>query len=459
MVQAREILRMIERGEDVKIEKRVIKGDLDLSELALEKVHVERDQVEINMDVDEYAKCVNSSIKIKNCVIEGSVNFSGAIFQNVVRFDDVTFHGNVEFKGSKFYKEISFLFTQFNGRANFDYADSYHRFVFISVNFSGIARFSSAHFEGVAQFTGATFGDNAIFIGSQFHADAIFGSSQFKAYAHFGSAQFERDANFSNVIFGKYLDFTAAKFKKNLNLNGSKIADMKLHTKLNSDSKIILNGSNFARLFVRWSWIKDQISYDEAVYLALVKNFETLGLSEDADDCYFQYRKISQHKKNWYVKEKRRLHRFNWLKLYDHVAWRFCGYGVRPSFTLAWVFGLVFGFGILYSSMDKLIIKTIILDFIKIRTLTKILFICNVSKFDYFDSYLTSVLDQTYNALIKNIYYIGDSLYLSAMIFTGQTPIDVQPVGGWKYAVMSESVLGYLFLALFIVVLTKKLIR
>jgi hypothetical protein len=66
VVQAKEILRMIERGEDVEIEDRVIKGNLDLSRLALEKVHVERDQVEINMGVDEYAKCLNSSIKIKN---------------------------------------------------------------------------------------------------------------------------------------------------------------------------------------------------------------------------------------------------------------------------------------------------------------------------------------------------------------------------------------------------------
>ncbi|MFZ7131304.1 MAG: hypothetical protein ACOWWR_02995 [Eubacteriales bacterium] len=32
-------------------------------------------------------------------------------------------------------------------------------------------------------------------------------------------------------------------------------------------------------------------------------------------------------------------------------------------------------------------------------------------------------------------------------------------VGAWKYAVMFESVLGYLLLALFIVILARKLIR
>jgi len=37
--------------------------------------------------------------------------------------------------------------------------------------------------------------------------------------------------------------------------------------------------------------------------------------------------------------------------------------------------------------------------------------------------------------------------------------VGLLPVGSWKYAVMFESVLGYLLLALFIVVLARKLIR
>jgi hypothetical protein len=37
--------------------------------------------------------------------------------------------------------------------------------------------------------------------------------------------------------------------------------------------------------------------------------------------------------------------------------------------------------------------------------------------------------------------------------------VGLAPIGGWKYAVMFESILGYLFLALFTVVLARKLIR
>jgi hypothetical protein len=52
-----------------------------------------------------------------------------------------------------------------------------------------------------------------------------------------------------------------------------------------------------------------------------------------------------------------------------------------------------------------------------------------------------------------------ECLYFSAISLTGSTPVGLSPVGAWKYAVMFEGVLGYLFLALFIVVLARKLIR
>ena len=110
---------MIEKGEDVEIEGRIIKGDLDLSELDLEKVYVKRKEIEINMMVSEYAKCVKSSIKIENCIIRDAVNFSDAIFQNVLRFDGTTFHEDINFKGTKFRKETSFWRVRFDGYVNF----------------------------------------------------------------------------------------------------------------------------------------------------------------------------------------------------------------------------------------------------------------------------------------------------------------------------------------------------
>jgi len=53
---------------------------------------------------------------------------------------------------------------------------------------------------------------------------------------------------------------------------------------------------------------------------------------------------------------------------------------------------------------------------------------------------------------------IFEAVYFSSVSLTGVSPNGL-PVGAWKYAVMLESVLGYLFLALFVVVLARKMIR
>ena len=52
-----------------------------------------------------------------------------------------------------------------------------------------------------------------------------------------------------------------------------------------------------------------------------------------------------------------------------------------------------------------------------------------------------------------------DYLYFSAAALTSNIPSEMRPLGAWKYAVMIERLMGYLFLALFVVVLTKKTIR
>ena len=52
----------------------------------------------------------------------------------------------------------------------------------------------------------------------------------------------------------------------------------------------------------------------------------------------------------------------------------------------------------------------------------------------------------------------GECLYFSFTALTGGTPDGLHPVGLAKYAVMLEGVLGYLFLALFVVVLARKII-
>ena len=302
-----------------------------------------------------------------------------------------------------FIKNLVFWGTRFNGYINFDYTEFGRPFMsFMLVHIAGIARFSSACFKGGANFLDTTFEGNAIFIGSQFHAGASFEKSQFDGDAYFINVRFEGDAKFSNVRFGKYIDFTAAKFQKNLDLNGSNICKMKLHSNFKSDSIISLAASDFNRLDVRWHWIKDHISYDGATYLALVKNFKDLELFEDADDCYYQYRDLSRNLNNKINKNGKIK-----TKLYDTISLISCGYGVRPGYTLAWILIFIYIFWVIFLG-------------------------CSGS--------------------------ILESVYFSIASLIGATP-DGLPAGAWKYAVVAEGLFGYLFLALFIVVLARKLIR
>ncbi len=67
----------------------------------------------------------------------------------------------------------------------------------------------------------------------------------------------------------------------------------------------------------------NNLAYDETAYLLLVDNFKKLGFFEDADECYYFYRK------NYLIKNP--ITRF-----FDLFARFSFGYGVRPARPLIW---------------------------------------------------------------------------------------------------------------------------
>jgi hypothetical protein len=85
---------------------------------------------------------------------------------------------------------------------------------------------------------------------------------------------------------------------------------------------------------------------------------------------------------------------------------------------------------------------------------------------DTWIDYLFAFLYRGFNVLVlksegasNGTASLADSLYFSTMVFTAQIPANMQAKGSWMYLVTIERLLGYLFLALFVVVLAKKLIR
>jgi len=49
----------------------------------------------------------------------------------------------------------------------------------------------------------------------------------------------------------------------------------------------------YERAYIRWETVNNHLNYQGAAYLTLAKNFKNLDYFEDADACYYQYRRIA----------------------------------------------------------------------------------------------------------------------------------------------------------------------
>jgi hypothetical protein len=433
VIQAREILAKIERGEDVEYDGVIVEGDLDISELELPTEQVERKKVAESLGYRGRCKVISSEIAITNSLIRNNVNFNYAYFQ----------------------KRISFVNTEFDGLAIFGVAKFAEPTEFARSKFCSDAIFKGTKFEGYADFFRVNFGEYTDFTRAEFGGIADFWGAEFGSKARFWEVEFVEDAGFQETEFRGDVTFMGAKFYKN----------------------ILLDSSKFDTMYINFNSIKDRIVYDGPAYLRLIKNFKTIERFCDADDCYYQYRKKNQTRKKWYSEENRLIeffvsyynwtfakikrifeslswihnyppftwiHRFNWSKLLDWIGFVSCGYGVRIQPIILWVLSSVLGFTLLYKLLPQRYgaiaesgPSTVTMEAVNNSTL--------LFTFSSGDGAISPSW--------------GECLYFSFTALTGGTPDGLHPVGLCKYAVMFEGVLGYLFLALFVVVLARKIIR
>ena len=163
--------------------------------------------------------------------------------------------------------------------------------------------------------------------------------------------------------------------------------------------------ARFPLMEIPWNSIKNEIVYDGSLYLSLIKNYRNLEWFKDEDDCYYQYRRESQKRKRIFSKEKG----WDFSIFYDIISWLSCGYGVRIRFMFFWFLALILFFALI----------------LKFATSQSIL----------------------------------DCIYDSTVTFTTSNPYNLPQTGLLKYIIVIERFLGILSLSLFLVVLTKKLIR
>jgi len=426
-IPARRILNMIRNGDPVRCDHKIILGNLDIGKL--------------DLPVEDGKTLITSIIEIKDSQIYGDINFANALFKNdfktSVDFTKTIFHGRVNFHCTSFCDGADFIDVEFHNKANFEDSKFYSA-VFTEAKFYEYADFSKAKFYEIAIFDGIQFHNYANFVKACFKIVASFRWAFFGDYANFGSARFEKKANFDRTRFRDDVDFRKTVF----------------------DADLSLNESNFERFHTRWDIIKDHLNYDGAVYLSLIKNFKDLEFFEDADNCYYQYRCLAQNDKKWYPSTNKYIdliikicneiesylkiinqdfiflcttyppftwiYRFNWSKLSDQISRISCGYGVKLLPIILWLIGLSLIFAIFYYLFSGVIIVG------------------------------PENAAKTSNPTNLSIF---ESFYFSLMNMIGKPPTGFNLIGGWKYITMIESLLGYFLLALFVVVIVKKLIR
>ncbi len=456
-ISAEEIRWKVISGEPVFLDGVDVAGDLNLS--GIEPPVVREPLAIVNSNI--------SGLDLCGLEFRDQVNFTGsrvdeirakaAVFEEGAIFDLLDVSGNTDFEGAHFQKDASFFSSNFSGITYMNYTTFEDYGYFADCRFAKGLHISDSTFQGFADFYGARFYDallclntkfieGAGFVGCEFGGPTYFGMSSFYGYTsfggsvfrdlanfvlarfdkavYFGEILFEGDALFGLAHFGALANFAGTSFVKELNLNSASIDAFVLdNATFESSSKIKLKGAEFRRITAPWPLIKGHIVYDGATYLALVKNYQELEWFEDADDCYYDYRREAQQRKP-----------FGWSKIFDYLAWITCGYGVRPSYSFLWSIASIILFGIIFY-----------LGGIKKQTVRS-------------DANPERLKDSQETELVPISFH--DGIYFSALVYLYSTStMEFKPTGIYRYLVILEGLLGWFFLSLFLVSLGRVMIR
>ena len=468
-ILASEILGNIKPGEPIEYNSVIIEGDLDLSQRTLKTVRFNNTVFwgsvtfeGTNFTEDAWFQGANFGGGDANFgganFNGGDANFGGANFSGGdAYFVEAEFGNNADFKkanfsggaayfwGANFSSGADFGEANFSSGADFGEANFSGNYAYFATQlssnewqiYSGAADFSGANFSSGADFYGAQFSGDAHFTGANFNGDADFWEAVFSGDAHFTGANFSGGAHFYGAQFsgsyanfwranfsGGYADFGYAVFSEdvyfedssfyhtNLTLEDAKnIRVLRLSdATFENKSTICLNETDYERLYVHWDQIKDGFVYNGEAYLTLIKNFRNIEYFEDADVCYYQYRRERQAMRSW----------GETAKYTDILGWVTCGYGVRVRNTLALGLAVVFVCAVYYWRKDA------------IRRLKG---------------------DENEKA------GFWDAFYFSMMTFTTVGYGDWYPLDKHRRWVMIEGILGWLLLSLFLVTLANVIIR
>jgi hypothetical protein len=424
-ISADEALNNLSNGRPIR--DTFINGYLDMGKInknssfdgiTIERCYIDGDMIlsnkKLKSKVSFFKTTFNGTAQIDNNRFEGGANFKHAIFNNNVTFINDSFQGIVNFQWTNFSRSADFSQTQFFGTMEFMNAFFCQEAVFASTIMMCSPSFFKACFNGSALFMGAKINGESDFNPTYFYGNASFFKTQFNNTADFAGSQFIGRAIFSEAIFLKEANFLGAKFEKDADFSSTDFNGDVTMTGTSFNSSINLNEARFSKLKIDWDQIngkingRDQLIYNGSTYLELIKNFRDLEKFEDADSCYYTYRWNKQQ-----YDPERPLN----LKVLDIISWACCGYGVSLTKTIS----------------------------------TSLLLMLAFSGWFWFFG----------RKLEKDALGIEDAVSFSVMTFLQVSGASEKYSGiksRHKYAILIESLLGWGLMAVFMVVLTRKLI-
>jgi uncharacterized protein YjbI with pentapeptide repeats len=421
----------------------------------------------------------DENVNFEDAVFWGKMSFKNSIFQDA-EFKNAKFRESVEFEGADL-KSVSFRGTSFCKYSNFSkmhsgYAD-FMEAIFAYTNFSnatfqGQTFFQKSTFEGAADFSDvdfqivnfstAIFKENALFDGSKFrnayfretifHRKAGFCKATFQEFATFIKATFQ-SAEFVDTTFQK-VDFGEAIIERNMNLSPSEVGVLNLRKsqfffkgRISADLRKALFYEAELRnvVFVNCTWPDNHVIYEEehmkeedpklsfheleAIYRDLKQNMQNHGDYVRAGELY--YREMEMRRKGTSLKSWNRL----WSELYRFLA----GYGEKPY----------------------LVVRN---SFLVILLAAVLFFFCGVARVgtELPPQENPDIIDYSIHSLtlsIETLKDFGYCLYYSVVTFTTLGYGDIHPLGCNHVFASLESLLGAFFMALFVVVFARKMMR
>ena len=315
-VPASEILAKIEKGDLVLYDSVIVKGDLKVKNLELQK--------------DGENTIICSSIVIKNSIISNTIIFNNVIFEDSVIFSDTHFAEFANFEGSQFTKHTEFIRSIFNREAFFREVHFHDAAIFDGSQFGEITEFSNSKFHELISFQGCKFGGFANFGLAVFGYFADFRGVQFVG-VNFWRSKFSAYANFSKAFFANTY-FGESQFKggltfRNANFDSPSTQEFAFRMAKNAHEK---------------SGNKEEAGYHFYREMEAIRRRNGFFFSEPDDF----HKKSSQSLKaeNWSI-----IKRILWYDFFEYVFIQLIfGYGVHPKrLMISWGV-IVIAFGILY---------------------------------------------------------------------------------------------------------------